>query len=61
MTETAYIGDPTGSDNRITIMNFLAQPVSFGTNGTERLFIDPLGNVGIGTSTPGSLLSLYGG
>jgi hypothetical protein len=38
-----------------------ADQVAISTNGQGRLFINASGNVGLGTSSPGSLLSLYAG
>ncbi len=49
-----------GGANSLNIYTASA-PITFMTNGTnERLRIDTAGNVGVGTTTPGSLLSVQG-
>jgi hypothetical protein len=40
------------------IFNTTANPITFATNGSERLRITSAGLVGVGTSSPGQLLSL---
>jgi hypothetical protein len=47
-----YVG--IDSSNDATAFNFYNSPMKFGTNGTERMRIDTSGNVGIGTTSPGS-------
>jgi len=42
-----------------TIYQILESSLRFGTNNTERMRIDADGNVGIGTTSPERLLSLY--
>jgi hypothetical protein len=42
------------------IFNTTANPITFATNGSERLRISSTGLVGIGTSSPGALLDING-
>lgn len=58
-TDTFYIGSATASDSaNISLMNPNAGYVAMGTDGTERVRITSAGNVGIGTSAPGSALTI---
>jgi hypothetical protein len=43
-----------GGKGSASIVNINPKPLVFGTNNQARLFIDGTGNVGIGTTTPGS-------
>lgn len=42
-------------------VGMLSGAIYFTSNGTERMRIDSSGNVGIGSATPGSKLSIFGG
>jgi len=42
------------------LANFVAQPIYIATNGTERMRVDSVGNVGIGTASPTNALQLVG-
>jgi hypothetical protein len=49
-----------GGANSLNMYTFVAGPLSFGTNALARMTISSSGNVGIGTTTPGAALSVYG-
>jgi hypothetical protein len=49
-----------GTGRALTVGTVQAQPVIFGTNNLERMRILSGGNVGIGTTTPASALSVQG-
>lgn len=48
----------TGTDDISGFMTFSTRPTGAASANTERMRIDQSGNVGIGTTTPGSLLSV---
>lgn len=62
-TRTAYIGafaEGTGANNVGGQIRFATKTDNVSSDGTERMRITAAGNVGIGTSTPGSLLDVNG-
>lgn len=50
----------TGSDDSLRMWNLLNAALVFATNGGERMRINPDGNVGIGTTSPGYKLHVEG-
>ncbi len=46
-------------DGRVQIINFTANPLTFNTNGAERMRLDSSGRVGIGVAAPSTNLHVY--
>ena len=60
MTGTGYTGLGGSRANTGNIYMGSANPILFWTSGSEKMRIDSTGNVGIGTTSPASLLSVQG-
>jgi hypothetical protein len=61
-TRYAYIGFPSASSTQLTLMNqFSTGLLAFGTNGTNKMFLNSDGKLGIGTSSPGTSLHIENG
>ena len=60
LSSFGYIEADAGNDYyKINAGTAAGSNIRFETSGTERMRIDPLGNVGIGTSSPGNALEIY--
>ena len=58
-TRYAYLGYPSSSSTTLTFMNqFSTGLLAFGTNNTNRMWLNSDGKLGIGTSTPGTTLHI---
>ena len=61
-TRYGYMGFPNSSSTQLTFMNqFSTGLMAFGTNGTNKMFLNSDGKLGIGTSTPGTSLHIENG
>lgn len=61
-TRYGYIGYPNASTTQLTFMNqFSTGLMAFGTNGTNKMFLNSDGKLGLGTSTPGTSLHIENG
>jgi len=54
-------GSALGAAYALSLVHTGLYPITFATNGTERLRIDSTGKVGIGTSSPGGALDVVAG
>lgn len=59
-TVSGFLGYESNTAFDLSLMNSKAGKLLFGTSGTTAMTIDSTGNVGIGTPTPGSKLSVNG-
>jgi hypothetical protein len=58
-TRYGYLGYPGASSTTLALMNqFSTGALTFGTNNTNRMYLNSDGKLGIGTSTPGTTLHI---
>ena len=58
-TRYAYLGYPGASSTTLTLMNqFSTGALTFGTNNTNRMWLNSDGRLGLGTPTPGTTLHI---
>jgi len=61
-TRYGYMGFPSAGTTQLTFMNqFSTGSMAFGNNGTNRMFLNSDGKLGLGTSTPGTSLHIENG
>jgi hypothetical protein len=61
-TRYGYLGYPAASSTTLTLMNqFSTGALTFGTNNTNRMWLNSDGKLGMGTSTPGTSLHIENG
>ncbi|MBI4181484.1 MAG: hypothetical protein HY520_00755 [Candidatus Aenigmarchaeota archaeon] len=60
-TDRGFVGWDAASGSAMRLVNKDNGPVAFSTTGQERMRIDSVGKVGIGTTSPDRLLHLQGG
>ena len=61
-TRYGYMGYPSASSTQLTFMNqFTTGSMAFGNNGTNRMFLNSDGKLGIGTASPGTSLHIENG
>lgn len=59
MNNQNVIGQLYNTASSMRMVTLAAHPIQFFTSATERVRIDPSGNVGIGTTAPSSLVTLH--